>query len=271
MTFRKSILALSLFSMLPPTIQAEEYSDQFNASVIFDDDFDNYTGLVYSHYFDKLQSFGPKDYFGFNQRNNQIDANISFPELEFMDERYMNVNGQYNTGNFQLSAGYSRLDNDESDFDFSATSLGVNYFVNNNWSVGIDTDQPDEGSSITRINTKYLMQLSGMDSLGFTLRWNDFSREFFANAEYFKQLSNNRYLLLNLGANEDLDLSAGAKFYFDNSRAVSTSFSSDGLTSVGYQQFLSNDWRLSIDVNNPLEDDDILMSRTFAFNASRFF
>ena len=104
-------------------IAAEEYSAIANIHTLIDEDKNSLNTLSYSYFFKKLETKGPVDYFGFNQRTNDISVNTSFPDADLFDERVLGVSASHNINNWQLSANYSRYDNDKWNFEDSFYQL----------------------------------------------------------------------------------------------------------------------------------------------------
>ena len=72
-------------------------------------------------------------------------------------------------------------------------------------------------------------------------------------AEYFTPLSNGRYLLASISTNEDLDVQATGKFYFDKQSAIQLSMFEDKVSNLAYSKFINDDYKLAVGLTYPFE------------------
>jgi len=255
-------VALLLVAPLSFSTFAEEYQSIFNAHSIFNDDLDSLNSLSYSYFFKKLETRGPLDYFGFNQRVNQITVSTAFPDLDLFKDRNLGVNLSHNYNNWQLSASYSKLESDTAYTDADFYTVSGQYFLSENWDIGIryqDNDyksghQSFHDDSGFTVFTNYLVNLSGDATLGLSLSYEDKSSDANLSAVYFTPLADGRFFSASISTNENFDVLASGKYYFDKSTAVEMSLDEGDVSNIGYSKFLNANYKVAVGVTYPFED-----------------
>lgn len=224
-----------------------------------------------NYYFDGIESKGPRDYFGINTRSNFIGAGIRYYDFDYYKASAIIVGGEYNIGNLQIRAALSNgkvYDKQIDDYlNNSNTSISLQYFFNENWSLGLqDSDTNLENSSIwvdTISNhfdswfVRYKTELNRNHSLGFTLHYFDVAGAIRLQADHFASLSDGRYLKTQLVVADDGDSSADIKYYFNRNTSIDTTLVDFEIYGIGASHFISKSTKLVFGLSNLQGEESI--------------
>ena len=262
MKIRRALIAILVVPPLSFSTMAAEYQSIFSVHSMLNDDMDSLNSLSYSYFFKKLESKGPLDYFGFNQRVNQISLSTAFPEFDLFEDRNLGVNVSHNINNWQVGANYSKFESNTTNTSADFYVLSGQYFLTDNWGIGVTYNDGDYESAYRkfslnngfRVFSNYLINLAGDATLGFSVSYEDHTSDTLLSAEYFTPMANGGFLKASIALNENSDIVATGKYYFDQQTAVEMSLDEGDVANIGYNKFVSSDYKLSIGMSYPFED-----------------
>ncbi|MEM9101989.1 MAG: putative porin [Pseudomonadota bacterium] len=240
------------------------------------------------YYFTPQSPLGPLAELEYINDNDFLSLSASYSEIDFdlanRESKNFSVAGEFIFDKFIIGGSYIRRQVDEeftsfltgTRFTYDYTQVdwqaSLGYFLQENWTIAIESIESDSGNDSIILSTEYTHHLTGNDYIGFTASVDEDAESYFLSGKYFSDLGTETYLAAgfaySLNTEFDIDrTSLFGDYYFSKYTSVGLTYNIVQAAENDYglrmQHFLSDKLSVGLRYFSNFEDE---ASDTYTLN-----